>query len=300
MRGIKGLEGREPVGAVLTIGTKGPSGNPTDTDRFYIKVPDAKKEGTGLVRDGHPSFAAFNSADASMRRSIKGVLVHATEAECFEWYRKAQRSPNRNENHAQLPFCTGNGVTAQRLQLALLREPEAPGLPRRSPYREIACPNELCQYAIAPNERTPPACKPFARLLFQPVWREGAVAPTPLMKLTTQSWHTVRNLVGFFEFVQEQARELGIEKPLLFGLSFELVLVTRTAAEKTARFPVIRISPTVNLQAFLMASAQRQQQLAEAQRYVALLDEPERDRAVIAADTALIEPTVRQPAGNAT
>lgn len=291
---IKGLQGREPVGAVLTIGTKGPSGNPVDTDRFYIKVPDARKDEKGLVRDGHPSFAAFNSADVAHRKSIKGVLVHATEAECFEWYRKAQRSPNRSENHAQLPFCTGNGVSAQRLRLAVLQQQVQSGAPRPNPYKEIPCENDLCKYAEAPNERTPPACKPFARLLFQPVWKDGSPLPTPLMKLTTQSWNTVKNLVGFFEFVRTQAAQMGIAQPLLFGLNFELVLETKSNPDKGSRFPVIRISPTVNLQTFLMSAAQ--QQLAEARKYIALLDDAERDPATIAADTSLIEPALRQPA----
>ena len=38
---IEGLRGKEPVGAALTIGTKGPSGAPTDRDGSYIKVPDS-------------------------------------------------------------------------------------------------------------------------------------------------------------------------------------------------------------------------------------------------------------------
>jgi hypothetical protein len=67
-RGIEGLQGKEPVGAVLTIGTKSTDkGFPTDRDRFYIKVPDSSND----VRVNHPAFTAFNGAAAELRRSIR-------------------------------------------------------------------------------------------------------------------------------------------------------------------------------------------------------------------------------------
>ena len=43
-QGIAGLDGanQQPWGAVITIGEKGPSGAPTNTDRFFIKKAQAE------------------------------------------------------------------------------------------------------------------------------------------------------------------------------------------------------------------------------------------------------------------
>ena len=274
-RGIAGLEGKEPVGAVLTIGTKSADkGFPTDRDRFYIKVPDSSND----VRVNHPAFTAFNGAAAEHRRSVRGVLVHAAEVECFEWHRRAQKLPPPFQNHSKLPACTGDGKNAKRL--ALLPD-------KRVEHLDMPCPNELCQYAQAPNDRTPPACKPWARLLFQPVWQTEKL-PTPLMKFTTQSWHSIAAIVGFFDYIREQAALCGVEHPQLFGLPFELTLTEKSSPEKKTKFPVIRITPTAQIQAFLVGQMQRGQALSEGRRYVALLDAPERDPAVLAADHASV------------
>ena len=40
MRGIAGIKGREPIGAVLSLGIKGPSGNPIDRDFWHVLNPD--------------------------------------------------------------------------------------------------------------------------------------------------------------------------------------------------------------------------------------------------------------------
>lgn len=126
---IEGVTGRIPVGAVLTIGTKGPSGAPTDRDRFYIKVPDS----TEGERACHPSFGPYNTARCSactkdgkadrscprcvsMRQTIRCVLVHASPSDCFEWNRKAQKIMGGGfRNHPKLPACTGDGKKAKRL-----------------------------------------------------------------------------------------------------------------------------------------------------------------------------------------
>ena len=126
---IAGVTGRVPVGAVLTIGTKGPSGAPTDRDRFYIKVPDS----TEGERACHPSFGPYNTARCagcvkdgktdrncprcvSMRQTMRCVLVHASPADCFEWNRKAQKIMGGGfRNHPKLPACSGDGKRAKRL-----------------------------------------------------------------------------------------------------------------------------------------------------------------------------------------
>ena len=274
-RGIQGLQGKEPVGAVLTIGTKSADkGFPTDRDRFYVKVPDSSND----VRVNHPAFSVFNGAAAELRRSVRGVLVHAAEAECFEWHRKAQKLPPPFQNHSKLPACTGDGKKAKRL--ALLPD-------KRVEHVEMPCPNELCQFAQAPNERTPPCCKPWARLLFQPIWQSDKL-PTPLMKFTTQSWHSISAIVGFFDYIREQAGLCGVQNPQLFGLPFEMTLTEKSSPERKTKFPVIRITPTVQIQAFLLGQMQRGQQLAQGRQYVALLDAPEQDPDVLAADHAQV------------
>jgi len=286
---IEGLRGKEPVGAVLTIGTKGANGAPTDKDRFYIKVPDAVSTGGGddlrsLTRALHPAFAAFNNAAPEHRKSIKGVLVHAAESECFEWMRKAQKLPRPFVNHSKLPACTGNGRQAQRL--VIVNGATGPDIK----HLDIACPNELCEFAIAPNERTPPCCKPWGRLLFQPVWSEGSKLPTPLMKLTTQSWNSLASFVGFFDYFREQARLCGVEGAQLFGLPFELTLGEKTNAEKKSRFPIVRMTPLAQVQSFLLAQGERVAALQMRKPYVALIDAPEQDPIVLLADKLDIEP----------
>lgn len=280
-RGIEGLEGKEPVGAVLTIGTRGGERNqPIDRDRFYIKSPDAtsggSKEERALFRPQHPAFGVFNAAAPDLRRSVRGVLVHAREEECFEWHRKAQKLPAPFKNHSKLPACTGDGRQAQRLKIIQGGEVQ---------YEAMPCPNDLCQFAQQPNERTPPCCKPWARLLFQPVWQSDKL-PTPLMKFTTQSWHSIAALVGFFEYIREQAKLCGVDHPQLFGLPFELTLGEKTSPEKGTKFPVIRITPTLMIQAFLVGQVQRGEQLAQGKRYIALLDAPEQHPDVVAQDHA--------------
>lgn len=279
MRGIAGLEGKDPVGAVLTIGTKGAKGFPVDRDRFYIKVPDS----SGDVRAPHPAFTVFNTAEPEKRKSIRGVLVHAQADECFEWHRKAQKLPPPFRNHSKMPACEGDGKQAKRLVMLEGGKVE---------HQDIACPNELCQFAIAPNERTPSCCKPWARFLFQPVWQTDKLL-TPLMKLTTQSWNSIKAFVGFFDFIEKQARLCGVDNPQLFGLPFEITLGQKSDAEHKTAFPVLRITPLVIIQAFLIGQAERGQQLAERKQYVALLDAPEQSPDVLHMDHA--EVSVSQP-----
>ena len=290
---IEGLVGRVPVGAVLTIGTKGPSGAPIDRDRFYVKVPDSK-DGERVC---HPSFSPFNGARCaacakeaqpdrncprcvSYRQTLRCVLVHSSPSDCFEWSRKAQKLLGGGfRNHPKLPACTGDGKQAKRL--VMLSDGKAE-------YQEIPCPNDLCEFAQTAKGK--PQCGPWMRLLFQPVWQSDKL-PTPLMKFTSQSWHTISGLVGMFEHIADQAAQLGVTEPSLYGLPFDMVLVAKTDPVKKTSFPVVRFSPTVNLQAFLLAQQASRKQLAEAPQYVGLLEAAEQDPDVIDADRRAIEPT---------
>lgn len=274
---IEGLRGRVPVGAVLTIGTKGDRGAPVDRDRFYVKVPDS----TEGERVCHPSFGPFNAAKPDLRQTLRCVLVHASPGDCFEYNRKAQKIMGGGfRNHPKLPACTGDGKRAKRL--VLLSDGKAE-------YQDIPCPNDLCEFAQAPSKGKA-QCGPWMRLLFQPVWQSDKL-PTPLMKFTSQSWHTISGLVGMFGHIAEQAAQLGVESPSLYGLPFEMVLVTKTDSVKKTSFPVVRFSPTANLQSFLLSQQANRKMLSEVPQYVRLLDAPEQDPEVIDADRRAIEPT---------
>lgn len=266
--GIKGVEGTVPVGAVLTVGHKGPSGAPTDTDRFFIVVPQMA-DGR---RDLHPAFAKFNDAAPELRQSIQGNLVHATQAECFEHHLKAQVLP-RLVHPMKAPVCTGDGSRAQRWDA------------RAQAFMEIPCPNELCEF----RQGQVKACKPWLRLLFQPRWKGGSL-PTPLMKLTSASWNNTRAFLGFFEYVQSQATQLGLPELNLYGLPFVLTLSRKTIPTQKRAFPVLSISPDCNLQEYLLLHAQRRAQLTQAPRFVALTDRSQQAPQELLADHSTITP----------
>ena len=195
--GIEGLQPRLPLGAALTIGVKGPSGAPTQTDRFHFVSPHDSMEGKFRVRPLLPQFAAFNSADASKRQMVRGNLIHSKREDCFAYHLRAQQLGGKWQNHPQKrPACTGDGHKATRFY------GETP-----EDFREIECPNELCEF----RQGTTKACKPFAQLLFRPRWPEGNPLPTPLTKLTTGSWNSTAALLGFFSYLDEQAAQLGLQ-----------------------------------------------------------------------------------------
>jgi hypothetical protein len=223
-QGIKGLQGREPVGAAVTIGVKDKArGFPTGTDRWYIVKP---REESG-VRHLHPGFTNFNNAPPDKRQVLRGNIIHATEAECFEYQLKAQviKKPAHPDKK---PMCVGDGIKAIRWEGG---DPDD--------FFEIKCPNERCEY----RQSTPPKCKPFARLLFKLRWQDGINLPTPLVKYTTGSWNTTANLKGFFDHIHKQANQMGLETYTLFGFPFIMTLQYQTKASAQSRFPVVHISP---------------------------------------------------------
>ena len=73
-----------------------------------------------------------------------------------------------------------------------------------------------------------------------------------------------------------------------FGLPFEMTLTEKSSPERKTKFPVIRITPTVADSGVLLGQMQRGQQLAQGRQYVALLDAPEQDPDVLAADHAQV------------
>jgi len=229
---IKDLNGREPVGAVVSIGVKDKQrGFPTETDRWHIVNP---REESG-VRHLHPGFSAFNSAAVDKRKILRGNLVHSARDECFKHHLKAQVL--RGAHPDKRPACVGDGVHATRW--------EGPG---PDDFMEIKCPHERCEY----RQGTPPKCKPWAQFLFRLRWQDGVALPTPLVKFTTGSWNTVGNILGFFEYIDQTARQLGMTSYSLFGFPFVLTLQYQTKPSAKSKFPVVHISPEEDPVAFFM------------------------------------------------
>ena len=285
--GIEGLQPRLPLGAALTIGVKGPSGAPTQTDRFHFVSPHDAMEGKFRVRPLLPQFAAFNSADASKRQMIRGNLIHSKREECFAYHLRAQQLGGKWPNHPQKrPACTGDGHKATRFY------GETP-----EDFREIECPNELCEF----RQGTTKACKPFAQLLFRPRWPEGNPLPTPLTKLTTGSWYSTAALLGFFAYLDEQASQLGLTAYSLYGLPFTLQLTFKSKPQAQQRFPVLALSPEVDIVAFFLAQREQLDRIGGhaplALPAVALTDPEMRTVEVLASDAALIAGPVSKPAG---
>lgn len=256
-RGIKGLEGREPVGVVLSIGRKDPQrGFPTDKDRFYLVQPrETSIDGKG-VRPAHPMFTVFNQAAPEHRRVIRGNIVHANERDCFEWHLKAQVLDRKGHPNRR-PCCVGDGARATRWM---------GGAPDN--FAEIDCPHDLCPY----RQKTPPDCKPWMRMLFQLNWKEGSPMPAMLCKFTSAAWNTTANFRGFFDSIHTAAAQLGIRDYTLFGYPFVLTLTEQTKPSANSRFPVVTITPSVNPVEFFQMQAQMRQQLAEAPAFMALPD----------------------------
>jgi hypothetical protein len=290
--GIANLQGRAPVGAVLTIGIKkdgNPRGFPVEKDRFHLVVP---REANG-VRLHHPGFSAFNrvprkpnpddyqdasrleadratwEAELGKRRVIRGNIVHGTQRECFEHYLRAQVLPGHPAHPDRRPACIGDGKRAVRYTGV-----EGGG----HTFRDIECPNERCEFRQRKGDKPTP-CKPFARLLFRIRWAENSPLPTPLVKYTTGAWNTTANLLGFFTYLDDSARQLGLDRWTLFGFPFTLTWTEQTKPSETSRFPVVVITPDADPMAFFDAQRVRLRELQEPVRYAALTDAEEQDTA---------------------
>jgi hypothetical protein len=248
---IEGLTGREPVGAILRIGRKGDAGQPIENDRFFFVSPQPErktiKRGGGEAsiqfRQLHPDFGMFNDMPAESRRSLKVNLVHSAHQDAYLAHLRAQQlaPATKYPPHPNgAPACVGDGEKATRYY-GLTEDGE-------HDFREIDCPNDLCEFRQEGNRR----CAPFARLYFRPHWKGESPLPTPLTKLTTRSWNSAANLKGFFEYVSEQAEQLGIERGRLnlFGLPLTIHLGRKTKRDKGHSFPVLTFTPEIDLIAF--------------------------------------------------
>lgn len=239
--GIKDLEPRDPVGAVLSIGIRDERGIPRQKDRFHLLLPRASEgEGRYLRRAAHPAFRSFNAAQPERRQVVQGALVHNTRTEAFEHHLKAQKITGLRPSHNR-HACIGDGKTAQRWDTD------------RDGYAEIQCPHEKCQYRLT----TPVSCKPFMRLLFRIIWSGTTQLPSMLVKYTSGSWNTTRNALGLFEELDRAAQAMGLKRFGLYGYPFTMTLLQQTSAEKKARFPVVHFSATESPEQFFLAQKKR-------------------------------------------
>lgn len=263
-RGIKALEGREPVGAVLSIGIKGPTGAPHQKDRFHIlePMPHQKKiagrhgERTIEVRDHHPRFGPFNGARPELRKTISCQLVHQSEADAWTYYLKAYQVKGQPHHPRRLPFCVGDGTEARRYMGKVEGEHR---------FEQIACPHDRCEFRQRPRTGRglgPAPCKPWGKLLFRVVWQNGNM-PTMLLKWTTGSWNSIKNAIGMFEYLHQQARMvLGDGRPYtLGGFKFSMTLGEGTNPEERSRFPVVTFAPEIDPIDFFMGQVDRYERI---------------------------------------
>jgi len=265
--GIKGLEGREQVGAVITAGRKSIRGFPEETDRYHIVQP---REENG-VRKPHPGFSLFNSAPPERRKVIRGNLVHAYKDDCFESHLKAQ-SLGKKMHPNKKPYCIGDGVKATRWSGG---DPDA--------FNDMNCPNKQCEFRLS----SPPTCKPFLRFLFRVRWVGESTMPSFLVKFTSGSWNTAGNFKGFFDYWDNVARELGMKDYKLFGLPITLTLAYQTKPSEKTKFPVTTISSDADPVEFFMRQQSNMKELA-ADELIAITDESEQTPELVYEDVKSI------------
>lgn len=250
---IRGLGIREPVGAVLRIGQKGPRGNPIDNDRFFFAVP---QEDERRIRPLHPEFGGYHAANQTARTVIHGNLVHANEADAWHHQLAAQLLGKPHLPHPRgLPACRGDGDHAVRF----IRM----GEDGKEVWDNISCPNEKCEFRLEGNR----VCKPFARLYFRPRWRKPGL-PSPLTKWVTRSWNSAASLKGLFAYVRAQATALGLEAFSVYGLPFSMTLSKKSQGDRKRSFPVVSFAVEGDLVEYFLA---QRRALIEAGGNVALL-----------------------------
>lgn len=257
-RGIVGFGGREPIGAALSVGIKGPNGAPVKTNRFFIVRPVAD----GQIRAPHPAFARFNETSPranedqkvhdEARAHVRGILVHSREVDCFT-YRLQGQVIKGAEHPRKAPSCMGDGARALRWS------------PQADDYLSIPCPNTTCPYRSSVNGKRP-ECGPHAKLLFQLRFESF---PSMLCKFTSNGNETTDAILGFFRTLTGQARQLGIMGEVsVYGVPFELTISRKSNAKAGTKWPVVHMStdfpPGLTLQDYLLRQAEARRQLTGA------------------------------------
>lgn len=276
---------KPPLGARLRIGQRvfradGTAGGFEDVGAFSI---GASRPGPNGAIPPHPTFDWFNKLSADERRTFVLELVHAdidaALGGAMTCHRGLSGDPAPPKNR---PFCSSEDMeTATRWS--------ADG------WSKLRC-SELCRYRRSPGlskggHPLPPPCKPVSRLLGVPVWRdpEKPGRHRPLMKLVSQSWGTANALGGLRSYLIATANELGLpaDKRSFYGV--QIILTSELTRNEKGRYWTLSASVTGDLQATLLAQAEKRAQAAtdtSAAPSLRDLDTPE-ERAVEFTDVEL-------------
>lgn len=260
-RGTPSIASRQPLAVAVATGRKGDRGSPVDRHRFFLVNARADGKGKDAVRHPHPAFPGFNAlatddatraAHDAKRASLRGILVHASEAECFWTNYRAQTLPG-HEHPKMAPSCQGNADRAQRW------------MPATGAYADIPCPGDQCQYrqpGMRNGRETRSPCTPYACLVFQLRFEN---MPCLLAKYESRGHGTSGQIKGFFEDIARQAAALHVDNPSLYGIPFVLDLSQRSNAAKQAKWFEVTMStdfpPGMTLQQFLLLQATERGQL---------------------------------------
>lgn len=284
---IAGVEGKVPFGAIVSVGIKGPRGNPMNTGRFYISSTGFEEiggKGGGYRNLRHPldpRFAVFNDLSPTDRRAsvLRGNLLFPERGDSMNHQLAAQQlgsgrgsppgggvwdTPPRS-----MPACTGDGVSALRYNGMAGGEPE---------FIEINCPNRLCPFRLGAKK----ICGAFGRLYFRLRWQQGVQdalkqksgegLPEILVRYQTHGWDTVENMVGMFDAVEEVAAGAGIPRDAwsFTGLPFEMQIGIKKIPDKGHSFPVVSFA-LGDVMGFLRWQTEQRQFLLAAPRSVSLI-----------------------------
>jgi hypothetical protein len=265
------MEGSQPIGAIVSVGEKGPRGNPINKDRFFISSTsfvDVGNNAKGMRGKKHPRddrFKAFNDLPSGDNAAtIRGLLLYMPEADNLHYSRTARTIKKGVSIPGNVPACVGNGETAKRFC--------GVGPDGKAQFNEIPCPGDKCEFA-ARIGAAPPCCKPFARLFFSLRWPDGNPLPRLFVRYQTQSVYTVDNIIGMFRQVQEIAESWKLEPDQwgFSGLPFVMKVGEHTIPEKGRKFPVVAFSVEGNPGDFLMAQVEQKRGLLTAPRSTHLL-----------------------------
>ncbi len=267
------------------MGRKGDRGFPIDRDAWHVMTANAVED----RRDLHPMFGAFNGIPKDKRpKTVRGVIVHATEAECCELglmnYTNVLAAKGQQTPPGRRPFCRGDGIRAERWNGKAGDGAE---------WNEMPCPHDKCEFRQVHGKTIP--CKPFVRLLFRISWPEETQAaleakgkpmlPEVPVRFASGSWNTAANVRGFFDSVHRQANGLGLSDYTLFGLPFLLTLGEKTSREHKSRFPVVSMAPAgLDPVQFFLQQMRARAALSAQPRPPALTDESEQAPATLALD----------------
>ena len=244
--GIDGLKGIEPVGAVLSVGKKGPSGAPVQKDVFHLLEPHPDSRDR---RHPHPLFGPFTSAKDEYRKTVTLQLVHQTRDECFQHHLKMFKNPNGPNHPQKVPACVGNGTRSRRFFGMNGEEAD---------FRDGPCLNSKCEFRIGNK----PACKPWFRLLARIIWRDSNM-PTMLVKLQSASWYSTKAALGFFDHIDAAARMVGLKSYSLGGFTFTATVSERTSPQKKRRYPVLVFSPLTDATSWCLAQVDRYERIGK-------------------------------------